>query len=282
MMIRLCTALLLLCTLAACSGGSLQQLRDVKPEGDAFQNALSQHYLMLAEEEQKAGRTANATLFAEKGLSSAEGQTVFAESVREGVDYHDHKAALTDARSTLDTLFLTNIKTTYPKEAAEAQTLYECWIGRASVNAPSDATNRCKQEFFNRVQWLRDALQNASDTASSGKKTTADSYLVFFDWDKAALNMTALKNFRQISEEIIALDKRTGLAINGHTDTSGAAEYNMTLSEKRANTVKELLATYGVPKETMTTFAFGETDLDVPTADNVREPKNRRVEIFIE
>jgi outer membrane protein OmpA-like peptidoglycan-associated protein len=70
--------------------------------------------------------------------------------------------------------------------------------------------------------------------------------------------------------------------INGHADRVGSDDYNMDLSARRARFVVQALKAAGVPEKMMGYFAFGESDPAVPTADGVAEPKNRRVEIFIE
>ena len=69
------------------------------------------------------------------------------------------------------------------------------------------------------------------------------------------------------------------IMLAGYTDTSGSANYNQGLSQRRADSVKAYLAGKGIPDGVMTTQAFGETRLLVQTADGVREPQNRRVEI---
>ncbi|MDP1748828.1 MAG: OmpA family protein, partial [Reyranella sp.] len=68
----------------------------------------------------------------------------------------------------------------------------------------------------------------------------------------------------------------------GHTDTSGPEAYNMALSLRRANTVKDALVREGVPATAITVIGRGEAGLLVKTADGVREPQNRRVEIVIQ
>jgi outer membrane protein OmpA-like peptidoglycan-associated protein len=65
----------------------------------------------------------------------------------------------------------------------------------------------------------------------------------------------------------------------GHTDTSGSAAYNMGLAERRNDSVRDYLTSRGVPGSEITSEAFGENQLRVPTADGVRELQNRRVEI---
>jgi hypothetical protein len=68
----------------------------------------------------------------------------------------------------------------------------------------------------------------------------------------------------------------------GHTDTAGHASYNMALSLRRANAVKNGLVANGVPATSIAVIGKGETSLLVQTPDNVREPQNRRVEIVID
>ena len=108
----------------------------------------------------------------------------------------------------------------------------------------------------------------------------ARSYLVFFDWDKATLTDRA----RQIISEAAHNSTQvqyTKIEVNGYTDTSGSAQYNMGLSIRRAKAVQAELIRDGVPANAIAIQGFGETHLLVPTGDGVREPQNRRVEIII-
>ncbi len=73
--------------------------------------------------------------------------------------------------------------------------------------------------------------------------------------------------------------KATRVTATGHTDTTGTEAYNMALSLRRANTVKDALVKLGVPAAAITTVGRGEAGLLVQTGDGVREPQNRRVEI---
>jgi len=65
------------------------------------------------------------------------------------------------------------------------------------------------------------------------------------------------------------------------TDTVGSVGYNQGLSEERANRIADELIARGVPAGAMTLAGRSENDPAVDTGDNVREPKNRRVEIVL-
>ncbi|MBE9606780.1 OmpA family protein [Acetobacteraceae bacterium H6797] len=108
----------------------------------------------------------------------------------------------------------------------------------------------------------------------------ARTYLVFFDFDSAQLTDRA----RQITSEAAENSKRvqvTRIEVSGHADRSGTPQYNQALSLRRANAVAAELERLGVSRSSMSIQAFGESRPLVPTADGVREPQNRRVEIVL-
>ena len=69
--------------------------------------------------------------------------------------------------------------------------------------------------------------------------------------------------------------------IVGYTDTLGKASDNQRLSEERAVEIKNELIRLGLPVQDAKTTGRGEHDLAKPTADEVREPENRRVEVIL-
>ena len=107
------------------------------------------------------------------------------------------------------------------------------------------------------------------------------SFMVFFDWDRSNLSAQALNTIKQASDAFRAKGNAR-ITATGHTDTSGPEAYNMALSLRRANAVKDALVRNGVPAQAITVIGMGEKGLLVPTADGVREPQNRRVEIVIQ
>jgi hypothetical protein len=104
------------------------------------------------------------------------------------------------------------------------------------------------------------------------------SFMVFFDWDRSDLSPVAANTITQA----VNAYRSTGqsqITATGYTDTSGPRDYNMALSLRRANSVKNALVQQGVPATAISVVGRGEDDLLVPTPDGVREPQNRRVVI---
>lgn len=67
----------------------------------------------------------------------------------------------------------------------------------------------------------------------------------------------------------------------GHTDTVGGLAYNDRLSLARAERLREMLISLGIPPERIQAAGRGKREPLVPTEANVSEPRNRRVEISV-
>ena len=104
------------------------------------------------------------------------------------------------------------------------------------------------------------------------------SYLVFFDFNKSELSSAATQIVDQAAKNA-APEHVTRLTVTGHTDTVGSDAYNMRLSRRRAEAVAARLEQDGVSSSEIEIVAKGKRDPLVPTADGVREPQNRRVQI---
>ena len=100
--------------------------------------------------------------------------------------------------------------------------------------------------------------------------------LVLFGFDSAEIKSEA---YPMLNEAVVILKKNTDLnvEVDGHTDNIGPAEYNIILSERRANAVMEYFVDKGVEAERLTIKGFG---LTMPAVSNDTEEgraKNRRV-----
>jgi outer membrane protein OmpA-like peptidoglycan-associated protein len=105
-------------------------------------------------------------------------------------------------------------------------------------------------------------------------------FLVFFDFDRS--NITA--DAQRVINEAAAAAKAGNVAriqLTGHTDRSGSDAYNLALGTRRGEAVKQALVRLGIPANSIAVISRGESQPLVPTADGVREPQNRRVEIML-
>jgi outer membrane protein OmpA-like peptidoglycan-associated protein len=106
------------------------------------------------------------------------------------------------------------------------------------------------------------------------------SFLLYFLHNSTELTAES-KSY--IPEVLSLVDKREfyEISIIGHTDTTGTDEYNMRLSSTRAEAVRDILLSNGIRSGQMELRYHGKRDPIVPTGDNVREPRNRRVEVIV-
>ena len=106
------------------------------------------------------------------------------------------------------------------------------------------------------------------------------SFFLYFrrDTDEFASESKALVN--QIFAEI-ARRPAPEVVIIGHTDRVGTEQHNDALSLRRAERCRDELIKLGIPKVRISVAGRGEREPEVPTADEVAEPRNRRVEISV-
>ena len=97
---------------------------------------------------------------------------------------------------------------------------------------------------------------------------------IHFDFDKATLTKAAIEI---LARDIATLKENPGIKvqIEGHTCAHGTEDYNMALSERRANAVKEYLVNQGIAADRITTISYGETRLAMP---EIPTPKNKQSE----
>ncbi|KAM3103231.1 OmpA family protein [Phormidesmis sp. 146-12] len=110
---------------------------------------------------------------------------------------------------------------------------------------------------------------------------------ILFDFDKSELRPTAKPTLAKLSL-LLKNYKNAPVAINGHTDSKGSDEYNQTLSEKRAESVKTYLSqNFDINTNRLESQGFGKSQPIAPNAnpdgsDNPQgRQKNRRVEVII-
>lgn len=103
---------------------------------------------------------------------------------------------------------------------------------------------------------------------------------VLFEVNKADLKAGSIRNLGKLVDFLRGYPDRE-IRVEGHTDSTGAADYNRKLSRRRAESVRELLVSRGIEPGRITTEGLGE---DYPVASNASEAgrqQNRRVEIIL-
>jgi outer membrane protein OmpA-like peptidoglycan-associated protein len=120
----------------------------------------------------------------------------------------------------------------------------------------------------------------AAAAAAQGAQADPSPVLVFFDWGKPEIGSDAAGTLDAFVADYRAMPGHR-LIVSGHSDRSGSAAGNRRSATRRADAVAAYLADRGIPRSAMTIAAFGEERPLIPTADGVREPQNRRVEIAL-
>ena len=103
---------------------------------------------------------------------------------------------------------------------------------------------------------------------------------VYFNNDTTDLTDESKARIDAVYNDILTYTAAEILVV-GHTDTQASEAYNIALSNRRAELIRQNLIEIGIDPEIITTEGRGETDLLVPTADNVSEVRNRRVVIDV-
>ncbi|HEX4785590.1 MAG TPA: OmpA family protein [Candidatus Sulfotelmatobacter sp.] len=146
----------------------------------------------------------------------------------------------------------------------------------AAEQARQDAV-RQKEELRARLLAQLNQVLQTKDTARGLIVSMPD---VLFDFNKYTLKPEARERLARISGIVLAYPD-LHLNIEGYTDSIGSDEYNQTLSEKRAATVRDYLVSSGVSINNVVAEGFGKTD---PVADNstaAGRKLNRRVDMVV-
>lgn len=289
-------AALLAALLGACTTGyDIEKLRTAEPQGSAFTEALTAEYRDFTVSEADAMYDwIDADYFARKGLEASRGVVVEPEPVGAWDLPGDKVAELTNARATLTALLADGARDRAPAQAARAQGAFDCWMEQQEENHQPTHIARCRDAFHDAVAEIEAAMApqpeaemeaepevETEPTAEELAAVQPETFTVYFAFDSTEIRPEAV---RTIGEAAAAAreGRAVQLSLTGHADRAGPEEYNMRLSLRRAQAVRDVLVERGIAAERISLAARGESEPAVPTADGVREPANRRVEIVME
>lgn len=106
------------------------------------------------------------------------------------------------------------------------------------------------------------------------------SFLLYFEEGTTVVVPDSRKTLADLFEEV-AQRQAVEVQVTGYTDTVGNLLDNDVLSQERAQTIKEMLVQKGLRADFIRAVGRGERELLISTPDNVREPKNRRVQVIV-
>jgi len=126
-----------------------------------------------------------------------------------------------------------------------------------------------------------DRTQAVVAVASPETPQPARNFMLFFGNDRAGVTPDGDAVIREAAQAAKA-NPNARITVAGNADTWGDSAYNRSLSQRRAEAVRDALIRDGVNQASISVVGQGEDALLVSTKDGVREPKNRRVEIIVQ
>jgi peptidoglycan-associated lipoprotein len=105
-------------------------------------------------------------------------------------------------------------------------------------------------------------------------------FTLYFQFDSEELTEESRKLVSDV-QRAVKVYPAPQVTVIGHTDTVGSAESNVDLGLRRANVARTYLIDAGLDGAAIDVTSHGEATLLVPTADEVSEPQNRRVDITV-
>ncbi len=258
-------------------GTQYEKAQMMKPSGDAFTSSLHYYYTQIAGDEFREGDYGDADHFGAKAIASAAGGNVLADEMSSRNLPAETVGELAEARRLLTEALDGGGRQALPDSAAKAQVMWDCWFQEQEENFQPDDIARCRDQFWAALNAVQQAIATEPEPEPEKVMIPAPEpaeFLVYFDFDDSGVRTDQAPVMSVIIEAAKAAPDRA-IHIVGHTDTSGALDYNQALSERRTNTVIGELISAGVSRGRISSEAAGETKPLVNTEDGVVEQGNR-------
>jgi outer membrane protein OmpA-like peptidoglycan-associated protein len=169
----------------------------------------------------------------------------------------------------------------------QAAALAQQQAAQAAAAAAQQAANQAEQQRQEAVRQKEEMrarllaqLNQVLQTRDTARGLVVSMPDVLFDFNKYTLKPEARERLARISGIVLAYPDLK-LQVEGYTDSIGSAEYNQTLSDKRAEAVRDYIVTSGVSMNNVVARGMGKAD---PVADNstaAGRQLNRRVEMIV-
>jgi peptidoglycan-associated lipoprotein len=144
----------------------------------------------------------------------------------------------------------------------------------------SDAAARARADSIAAAERARREAEERERASGIARVREALSDVVYFDYDSNQLTTEAEGKLRT-KAAILRANPALEIRVDGHADERGSTEYNLALSQRRAETVRDFLSGYGIAATRISTIPYGE---ERPRAEGTGESiwaQNRRAEFSI-
>ncbi len=149
------------------------------------------------------------------------------------------------------------------------------------LNTPYATIGIDKRGAIRNLEASQAAAQERYSTTLQAMPPRPRSFVVHFELGSATEFVAGSKPVLDELKAYLATHPAPEITVIGHTDRVGTVEFNDTLSRQRAQTVHDMLVEVGIQATSMDVAGRGEREPLVPTADEVAEERNRRVEINV-
>ncbi len=260
--------------LAAC-GTQLEKAEQVEPKTDAHGEQLFEGYLALAKTEYGEGDYSDSDYFAARAILAGDNEK-FEPQVISARDLPVERLnELAVARRKIVTALFRGAREKMPQDAADAQVQFDCWIQEQEENRQPDDIANCREAFGKTMGKISAVLAAAPVRIQSDDRMVFD---IFFDFDSSELSDVAKEHVAAIAD-VAKTYENSMIAVIGNADQVGAADYNLELSQRRADAVGDLLKSAGV--KLVGVFASGDQAPAVANPERRPEQLNRRTVVVI-
>ena len=166
-------------------------------------------------------------------------------------------------------------------ENAAARLAQERADAEARARQAADAAAQAERERAELREKLQQQLNLILETRESARGLIVNMSDVLFDTASANLKPGAREKLSRVAGVLLAYPG-LNIEVEGHTDNVGSDEYNQSLSERRAESVRGYLVRQGIPRDTIDAMGFGEGNPVVANTTAAGRQQNRRVELVIQ
>ena len=144
----------------------------------------------------------------------------------------------------------------------------------------SDAAARARADSIAAAERARREAEERELAAGAARVREALADIVYFEYDSNQLTTEAEGKLRT-KAAILRATPGLEIRVDGHADERGSTEYNLALSQRRAETVRDFLTGYGIAASRISTIPYGEERPQVEGTGESVWAQNRRAEFAI-